>query len=49
MLLFGALCHVCGPEGEQGNICCCLKKKKAEKGPEENFETERQAAVKEVN
>jgi hypothetical protein len=27
MLLFGALCHVVGPEGEQGNICCCLKKK----------------------
>jgi len=28
MLLFGALCHVCGPEGDKGNICCCLKKKK---------------------
>lgn len=28
MLLFGALCHVMGPENGFGDIDCCFKKKK---------------------
>lgn len=24
MLLFGALCHVFGPQNNFGNICCCI-------------------------
>ena len=24
MLLFGALCHVAGPQNNFGDICCCL-------------------------
>lgn len=27
MLLFGALCHVMGPQNGMGDICCCFKKK----------------------
>lgn len=28
MLLFGALCHVVGPQNNFGDICCCFNQKK---------------------
>lgn len=28
MLLFGALCHVMGPQNNFGDVCCCLNSNK---------------------
>lgn len=39
MILFGALCHVVGPEGNYGNICFCMSKKEEEKKEEDKGQT----------
>jgi len=47
MLLFGALCHVVGPQNGFGDIFCCCKKEKAKNENDSLDYTQQKAKIME--